>query len=150
MCSGKQKTVSFVGNQWLIYLTHIHTFFLWVSFHPSHVTFCWITHTLCPAAIFIHVCKYMFACMCERERDWVYRVCDVRAPFMNIIPPPPPPPVRLHYIAANAIQGTTWGSLPPFPSNQSSLLNSADPSDATRLSGHAHMHAHGHPPQVSF
>lgn len=69
-------------------------------------------------------------------------MCDVRAPFI----PPPPPPVRLHYIAANAIRGTTWGSLPPFPANQSSLLNTADPSDATRLSGHAHVRAHGHPP----
>lgn len=33
-----------------------------------------------------------------------------------------PPP---HYVAANAKQSTTWGTLPPFPAYQSAALNAA-------------------------
>lgn len=51
-------------------------------------------------------------------------------------PPPPPPPPPLHYVAANAIQRTTWGSLPPFQANQSSTLNAAD----TNTQTHAMLH----------
>lgn len=38
----------------------------------------------------------------------------------------PPLPRCPHYVAANAIQHTTWGSLPPFPANRGRALNAAD------------------------
>lgn len=78
----------------------------------------------------------------ERERDWGYDLHDVSRPFMNNTPPPPPP--LPHYVAANAIQRTTWGSLPPFPANQSSALIAADTNTHWHATLHPRPHIHTH------